>query len=95
MSALIWGTLKRADNIYKQADKVISKAKKTGVLPSPIDELVPDEYKEKNCLIYCLRLGLTRIARVYILFVYLSTLILVVGSFLLWWWPQRSIGMLC
>jgi hypothetical protein len=40
MSALIWGTLKRADNIYAKADEVICKAKATGVLSSPIYEIV-------------------------------------------------------
>jgi hypothetical protein len=108
MTALIWGALKRADNIYELADKVISKAKATGVLPAPIEEIVPGHQEKENnqeqkkksvkrlikdSLIYCLRLGLTRIARVYIWFVYLSV-ILVVCSFVLWWRP-RVAGILC
>ena len=99
-------------------------AKTTGILPSPIYEIVKqprrarrgpchkysgkeeEENKQKqkkekwkrlikDFLIYCLRLGLIRIARVYVLFVYLSVVFLVVGSFVLWWRSQRAAGMLC
>jgi hypothetical protein len=91
MLVMIWGTLKRADNIYKRAARVIDDANAKGLLPSTIYEIVSYGQEKKHCL----RLGLDLIAPVYISFVYVAFFILVVGSLFLWARLKRVAGLFC
>ena len=93
MLVMIWGTLRRAENNYKKADDVKDNANKLGLLPPTIYRIM--SYQPKFRLPRFLRLGLYRLGGVYLVFPYSTFFILVLGSFVLWWWPQSSAGMFC
>jgi hypothetical protein len=92
MLVMICGTLRRAENNYKKADEVKNDANANGLLPPTVYKIM--SFETTTYLPRFLRLGLRRLGEVYLLFPY-STLILVLGSFVLWRWPQSSAGMFC
>jgi hypothetical protein len=92
MAFMIWAALRRADEIYKNADEVIEGAKR--LLPPTIYYIMSHKGEKKSDTVLLLRLGLRRIGWVYISFVY-AAFIPVVGSFVLWRRPTELLAKFC